>query len=162
MREPGLKALQPEQFHMFAHKVAMIIAHHQQILELQNLCTDHTSRHKKSKKSELLPCTSVLTMFHSLSPFLASACRFPGRARALADSIQAWHDMQEENAQAFRNKLDATFIQKIQHIPQPASVLTNDSRKDSSESLKALSASESSGKPLARTSSSKRAVLVAR
>ena len=104
----------------------------------------------------------VCTLFHALSTPFASECRFPGRARALADSIQAWLDMQQENAQAFKNKLDATFIQKTKRVPQPASVMSNDSRRESSESLTALDDSGSPAKPLARTSSSKRAVLIAR
>lgn len=99
---------------------------------------------------------------HALSAPFASGCRFPGRARALADSIQGWLDMQEENAQAFKNKLDATFIQKTKLVPKPASVMSNDSRRESSQSLIALSDSGSPAKPLARTSSSKKAVLVAR
>lgn len=87
-------------------------------------------------------------------------CRFPGKARGLADSIQAWHDMQEENAQAFKNKLDATFIQKSKPTPRAASALSNDSRRESSESLVTLGGSPS--KHLSKTSSTKRAVLVAR
>lgn len=70
--------------------------------------------------------------------------------------------MQEENAQAFINKLDATFIQKTKDMAKSASVLSNDSRRESSESLVALGVSASPGKPLARASSAKRAVLVAR
>ena len=70
--------------------------------------------------------------------------------------------MQEENAQAFKNKLDITFIRKTKHVPEPVGVLSNDSRRESSESLTALDDSGSPGKPLARTSSSSRAVLVAR
>lgn len=68
--------------------------------------------------------------------------------------------MQEENAQAFRNKLDATFIQKMKHATKPASMLSNDSKRESSESLVTLGGSP--GKQLGRTSSSKKAVLVAR
>ncbi|KAL3144405.1 hypothetical protein ABBQ32_004156 [Trebouxia sp. C0010 RCD-2024] len=92
----------------------------------------------------------------------SEGARFPAKARALAESIQAWHDMQEENAQAFRNKLDATFIRKTKDANEPASVLSNDSRRESSESLLALGVIGSPGKPLARSSSAKRAVLVAR
>ena len=87
-------------------------------------------------------------------------CRFPSKARALADAIQAWHDLQEEDAQAFKNKLDATFIQKTKHAPIVNSVLSNDSRRESSESLVSLGGSP--GQHLNRSPSARRAVLVAR
>ena len=109
-------------------------------------------------------CLDVSSMCRAVRHLMAftCACRFPAKARALADSIQAWHDMQEENAHALKNKLDATFILKTQDVTRQASVLSNDSRRESSESLLALGISGSPSKPLARSSSAKRAVLVAR
>ena len=70
--------------------------------------------------------------------------------------------MQEQNAQAFKNKLDASFIQKTKLVPEPASVMSMIAEESPSQSLIALSDSGSPAKPLARTSSSKKAVLVAR
>ena len=89
-----------------------------------------------------------------------AACRFPGKARALADSIQAWHGMQEENAQAFNNKLEASFLHSGRHAPKASSAISNDSRRMSSESLTTPASSPS--RSIAKTSSTKRAVLVAR
>lgn len=129
-------------------------------LILKQTVDTHSATSEDSFLSSLLEMVGASC--HALSKPLVSECRFPGRARALADSIQAWLDMQGENAQAFRNKLDATFIQRTKHVPKPASVMSNDSRRESSESLIALSDSGSPAKPLVRTSSSKRAVLVAR
>lgn len=87
-------------------------------------------------------------------------CRFPSKARALADSIQAWNGMQEQNAQAFSNRLEAAFLHSGKHVLKASSTVGNDSMRESSQSLTTPASSPT--KSIARTSSTKRAVFVAR
>lgn len=116
-----------------------------------------------SKRSDHCAVKIVVQLFLPWLQRTAAAdvvCRFPGKARALADSVQAWTDMQEANAQAFSNKLEASFLHGGRHAPKAASPISNDSRRTSSESL--VTPASSPTRSATRTSSTKRAVLVAR
>ena len=89
---------------------------------------------------------------------MGCACRFPGKARAIADSVQAWNDLEKEHAQAFSNKLEAVFLCGRKHVPQNSILCSSDSNTITSTEGVAISPSRS----IAKCSSAKRAVLVAR
>ncbi|KAL0040404.1 hypothetical protein WJX77_006208 [Trebouxia sp. C0004] len=90
----------------------------------------------------------------------SQGARFPGKARALADSIQAWTDMQEANAQTFSNKLEASFLHGGRHALKASSPISIDNRRMSSESF--VTPASSPTRSATKTSSTNRAVLVAR
>lgn len=90
------------------------------------------------------------------SPVAVCTCRFPNKARSLLDSIQAWKDMEEANAQAFSNRLQATFLRGSRPAVKQTSSPTENSRRMSTDSLRSLVSSPT------RSNSAKRAFLVAR
>ena len=77
-------------------------------------------------------------------------------ARNLLDSIQAWKDMEEANLQAFKNKLQATFLQGTKSAVKQPTDPVEISMQRSTDSLRSLASSPT------RSSSAKRATLVAR